>query len=449
MKNLALGISVAIGLMATSLSANAQSYDQDKADRRFYISPLANYSLYDSARQFDDEIGYQLSFGKILSRGANIELHGMFAEPSSQISGAPDGELLSYGVSVLLFQWRNELPVYGILSIARGETNASNGGDTAKSDQFDVGVGYLLGLGDWPLIGSGASLRIEARYRTDKYDSGQADTYNNLFGQGHERTYHDGVFGVGLFLPLGGDPNAKVEADEPTAPKTTIVVSQPDSDGDQIPDDMDACPGTPPGVTINAKGCEHDTDRDGVPNSKDSCPGTPVGVSVDANGCPPDGDSDGVLNNQDQCPNTPQGLAVLADGCALKGDCRIPNAGQRIDANGCAVGAVILKGVNFETASAALTAPAKRILDGVAAILSGAGEIRIEVAGHTDAVGDAQFNKNLSQLRANSVKQYLVAQGVASRALIAVGYGESQPLVNNETSAGRESNRRVELKVKN
>lgn len=450
MKKFALGIGVAMGLLAVSSVASAQYYDPDsKADRRFYISPLANYSLYDSDRRFDDEIGYQLALGKIVSRGANIELHGMFAEPGSDIAGSPDGELLSYGVTVLLFQWRNSFPLYGILSIARGKTEAANGGGSAKSDQFDFGLGYMLELDSLPLMGKGAALRFEARYRTDKYDNGQAETYNSLFNHGNDRTYHDGVLGIGLYLPLGADPSSQKNVEEPATPKTSLVVTQPDSDGDQIPDHMDACPDTPPGAIINAQGCEHDSDGDGVSNSKDNCPGTPAGQAVDAQGCPLDSDADGVANHKDQCPNTPDGLAVLADGCAIKGDCRIPKAGQRIDASGCAVGAVILKGVNFETASAELTASAKNVLDGVAKILSGAGDIRIEVAGHTDAVGAAQFNKNLSQLRADSVKQYLISQGVASRALIAKGYGESQPLVTNDSAAGRESNRRVELKLKN
>ncbi|MGJ8668829.1 MAG: OmpA family protein [Oceanococcus sp.] len=449
MRKFALGIGLSMGLIAVSTSVNAQGYSDEKADRRFYVSPMATYSLFDDGREFDDEIGYQLSLGKIVGRGTNIELHGNFAEPSSALAGGSDAELLSYGITFLLFQWRQDLPIYGILSVSKGEAKSANGNDKAKSDQFDVGLGYMLGLGSWPLIGNGPAIRFEARYRTDKYSAGEAVTYGNLFNGSDSRTYHDGVFGVGLFLPFGADPNAVEETEAPVEPSSRVVISQPDSDGDQIPDDMDACPGTAPGVTINAQGCEHDTDKDGIPNSKDNCPGTQLGVAVDAKGCPPDGDGDGVINTKDQCPSTPKGLAVLADGCALRGDCRIPGAGQRIDADGCAVGAIILKGVNFENGSADLTAPAKAVLDSVAKILAGASEVRIEVSGHTDSIGDAQYNLKLSQLRANSVKNYLVSKGVTSLALVPKGHGEAQPLVSNETAAGRERNRRVELKVLN
>ncbi len=106
MKKLALGIGLSMGLFAVSLSAGAQGYNEDKADRRFYMSPMATYSLFDSGREFEDEIGYQLSLGKILGRGTNIELHGNFSEPGSELNGVGDAELLSYGVTFLLFQWR-------------------------------------------------------------------------------------------------------------------------------------------------------------------------------------------------------------------------------------------------------------------------------------------------------------------------------------------------------
>lgn len=445
MRNIAFGACAAIGLATTALTASAQYDDPSKADRRFYLSPMATYSLYDGDRQFDDGLGYQLSIGKILAQGSNLEIHGSFAEPDA--AGGGSGELLSYGLSVLLFQSRKEFPLYGILSVSKGNAEASGSQGKATSDQFDAGIGYLLKLGNWPLLGSGPSLRIEARYRTDKYSQGEAGTYNSLFGTSGGRTYHDGVFGIGLLLPLGADPSAPSKVEEPAEPDARIVISPPDSDGDQIPDDMDDCPNTPQGAVINARGCEHDSDKDGVSNSRDACPGTPIGSAVGSDGCQLDSDSDGVIDDRDQCPNSPAGAAVMADGCALRNDCRIPSPGQRIDASGCATGAVVLKGVSFETASADLTSTAKVVLDGVANAIGAADGIRIEVAGHTDGVGDEAYNLSLSQLRANAVKTYLQRQGVDSKVLIAKGYGETRPLASNETQEGRMNNRRVELLV--
>ena len=72
----------------------------------------------------------------------------------------------------------------------------------------------------------------------------------------------------------------------------------------------------------------------------------------------------------------------------------------------------------------------------------------IEVDGHTDSVGSDDFNLDLSKRRASSVRDYLVDQGVASRHIVARGFGESQPKSTNETAEGRQLNRRVEISIK-
>lgn len=69
------------------------------------------------------------------------------------------------------------------------------------------------------------------------------------------------------------------------------------------------------------------------------------------------------------------------------------------------------------------------------------------IVGHTDAVGTQEYNRTLSQRRATAASNYLAAQGVSSGRLQAVGRGESEPLVANETEAGRQSNRRVEIAI--
>ncbi|MDX1564975.1 MAG: OmpA family protein, partial [Phycisphaeraceae bacterium] len=443
----------ALGLSLFALNgmgaAWAQYETENKVDRRFYLSPMATFNVYDDDRNFDDGLGYHFALGKILGRGANMEIHGTFAEADGKGSDGVDGELTSYGVSFMLFQARNTFPLYGVLSVARGVAEAPNNSDReAESDQFDAGIGYLLGLGKWPLIGEGAFLRLEARYRFDKYSQGQANIYEEMFGVTDKRSYHDGIFGIGLFIPLGADPNAEPEPEEPE-PVTQIVVTAQDSDGDQIPDDMDQCPDTPQGAEIDVRGCERDADKDGVVNSKDKCQGTPAGVAVNADGCPADTDGDGVNDLKDQCPSTPEGSTVLADGCALQGDCRVPEAGQRIDERGCAVGAVILKGVNFDTDSASLTPRARETMRSVAQALKDIDQVQIEVGGHTDSVGNASYNQQLSQRRAETVRDFLIAKGVDPDILTARGYGESQPLVSNDSPAGRETNRRVELKIIN
>lgn len=92
-----------------------------------------------------------------------------------------------------------------------------------------------------------------------------------------------------------------------------------------------------------------------------------------------------------------------------------------------------------------LSAGAKQHLNKVLARIRNGGEQRIFVAGHTDAVGSADYNQSLSEKRALSVARYLVAQGVDPSLVTARGYGEADPVQSNATAAGRQANRRVEI----
>lgn len=108
---------------------------------------------------------------------------------------------------------------------------------------------------------------------------------------------------------------------------------------------------------------------------------------------------------------------------------------------------VVLKGVNFCFDCDTLSNEAKAILDGDAmAIVKHHPNATFEVAGHTDAMGSDQYNQSLSQRRASNVRAYLVEQGVDGGKMTATGYGESQPVADNATAAGRAENRRVELR---
>lgn len=172
-----------------------------------------------------------------------------------------------------------------------------------------------------------------------------------------------------------------------------------------------------------------DSDRDGVLDPSDRCPGTPAGVQVDTTGCPLDSDRDGVADYLDKCPNTPRGL--------------------RVDATGCVVEAqtIVLQNVNFEFNKDTITADTRTVLAEIAVGLKSQPDMKVELSGHTDSVGSDAYNKNLSQRRANSVKNFLVSQGVPASRLTAIGYGEAKPVADNTTDEGRAQNRRVEFRV--
>lgn len=112
------------------------------------------------------------------------------------------------------------------------------------------------------------------------------------------------------------------------------------------------------------------------------------------------------------------------------------------------VGSTIeLNNVEFDFNKATLRAESFEELDNVVKFLNDNPSVEIELAGHTDNIGDDNYNLKLSQERAESVKNYLVEKGISESRLIAKGYGESRPIASNQTEQGRDQNRRVEFTI--
>jgi len=139
-----------------------------------------------------------------------------------------------------------------------------------------------------------------------------------------------------------------------------------------------------------------------------------------------DSDNDGIADNKDNCPSSAEGEKVDSTGCKLQQS-------------------FVLKGVNFLTGSNVLAEESKNTLNEVAESFARNSGINVEVAGYTDNRGNVGFNQRLSQKRAESVKAYLVSQGVDESRMIAKGYGIDSPIADNDNSQGRAINRRVEL----
>ncbi|MCP5146035.1 MAG: OmpA family protein [Gammaproteobacteria bacterium] len=201
-----------------------------------------------------------------------------------------------------------------------------------------------------------------------------------------------------------------------------------DGDGDGVPDGSDACPATPRGTPVDARGCPLDSDGDGVVDGQDRCPGTPAGTRVDSTGCVPDSDGDGVADFTDQCPATPRGTPVDGRGC--------PQAGQRV---------LSLEGVTFGYDSAALTDDARSTLNQAVMLLRENSGLRVRVEGHTDSRGSDAYNLALSQRRAQAVVDYLTSQGISGSRMVAEGFGESRPVAPNDSAANMARNRRVDF----
>ena len=101
--------------------------------------------------------------------------------------------------------------------------------------------------------------------------------------------------------------------------------------------------------------------------------------------------------------------------------------------------------ITFGFDSSALQPQFRPVLDDLAMTLNEYNQTIIEVAGHTDSVGDAAYNQNLSEQRAATVANYLAGRGVMRDRMITIGAGETRPIASNDTEAGRAQNRRVEI----
>ena len=179
-------------------------------------------------------------------------------------------------------------------------------------------------------------------------------------------------------------------------------------------------------------GEEADSDGDGVPDSRDRCPNTPKGVAVDENGCPLDSDGDGVPDYRDKCPGTPKGAKVDKHGCEIMADMTIRTTAD-----------------HFAFDSAELKPAMEGVLDDVAAkVAASKGDEMLEIIGHTDSVGPADYNQGLSERRAQSAADYLAGKGVPASKMSIKGMGENSPVADNATAEGRAMNRRVEINTK-
>lgn len=389
-----------------ALLAPLAAADED----RMYGSATLQYVFYDDARPVANDFGFNLAFGIPVTDWINLELEYM----TRSADGVPAGTMDQTGYAL-----------DGLFFI---------GGRDGRMDPY-----FLVGLGTH----TDDFGPVDDDYTSISLGFGVIDAITeNLAFRGELRLYDgdnaaqttDVAIGLGLIYYFG-------DVHRTMAPAMSATI---DTDGDGVMDNKDQCPGTAAGSRVDALGCvvaaaaapvvmaapvDPDTDGDGVKDSSDQCPNTPKGVAVMANGCAPDTDGDGVKDPQDECPGTPAGTKVLNNGCP------VPVA-------------IKLEGVTFETNSDVITAGSKAKLDEAVATLKANPTVNVEVAGHTDGMGDADKNRALSQRRADAVRKYLVDGGVAADQVTAKGYGEDEPVASNDTAEGRAQNRRVELRVK-
>lgn len=232
----------------------------------------------------------------------------------------------------------------------------------------------------------------------------------------------------------------------------------PDSDGDGIIDSEDACPSVAGPLLYD--GCP-DTDGDGVLDFLDAC--ITVAGPKENNGCPwPDTDNDGLLDKDDECPT----LAgpIKNKGCpyqdtdndgVLDKDDECPSTPGPVENKGCPkidkeveeILKTAFDNLEFETGKDIIKEVSIPSLTELAGVLKKKADWGLQIAGHTDNVGDDQKNMILSKKRAEAVKNFMISQGIDATRLNVLFFGETMPIASNDTPEGRQKNRRVEMKI--
>jgi outer membrane protein OmpA-like peptidoglycan-associated protein len=217
----------------------------------------------------------------------------------------------------------------------------------------------------------------------------------------------------------------------------------PDNDSDGIRDSQDSCPMVAEDADgwEDGDGCpDYDNDEDGIPDASDECPNKTEDDDgfEDKDGCPDfDNDQDGLVDGADECPNHSETFNGFQDkdGCPDE----IPEDLRRFTG--------VIPDIQFKQGSEELLASSYQVLNRAARTLMEYPDVHMEIQGHASSEGDDEYNMDLSQRRAGSVRSYLVAKGVDAGRLSARGYGETVPAATNRNESGRSINRRVEFHI--
>ena len=162
----------------------------------------------------------------------------------------------------------------------------------------------------------------------------------------------------------------------------------------------------------------------------------------------------GAIENGQHARNAAAGCGAIGAGVGAYMDVQeaelrqqLQGTGVQVQRNGDRLDLIMPGNITFNTHEYSLRPQFQPVLDSVATVLYKYKDTRLQVNGHTDSTGSADYNYNLSNRRATSVANYLAGQGVDQSRIISQGMGPDQPIASNATESGRAQNRRVELQV--
>lgn len=380
------------------LVALSSSSAADTPTSGLYIAPGVGYMLFANKNKLEDSPALSLGFGYQFDNPLALELVYLGASAQAKLTSNDDVDYQHLRLDALYYlpggiSW-NPFVVVGAGEGAY-EINVS-GSEQTKQTEANFGIG-ILGF-------ASKHIAVRADIRT-------------LFGM--EDEFGHVLFNFGLSYYFGS--------------RDLEIPKEPDLDNDGVPNRTDQCKATPTGVKVDLKGCAMDSDEDGAADYKDNCPNTAKGIKVDVNGCPLDGDGDGVTDDKDKCLQTPAGAKVDAKGCRVQLKETVEISMQ----------------LGFRSGSSEILPVHYQELAKVGNFMKQYPDTKVVIEGHTDSQGAAIFNEQLSLKRADSVRLYLInAYNLDPGRISAKGYGEYQPVADNNTPQGRSKNRRVVAVIK-
>ena len=372
----------------TLLAAAIPTVNAEEVDSGFYIFPSIGYFFLDSDRDADDAPAVTFAAGyQFNNRFATEAAYGIFSSESEITGKDIDGSY--YHIDGLYhLSDSNTLTPFIVAGIGNMDL------DTEGSENDDE-TSYNAGLGVKHDLTNQLSIRTEAR----------------MF-YGNDSNNKDTLLNVGLVYLFGGSSSSN----------NGEVTSKYDSDGDGVMDSDDQCPNTATGASIDSKGCVAEV-------------ATPASVVAPAAVVAPiDSDADGIVDSADKCPETPAEAKVDENGCQLT---IAEPVSQTLH-------------VQFANNSDAVPESAKNEIKSLSVFMTSYPSTKVTIEGHSDSSGNANYNQDLSERRAKAIAKSLVEEfGIEGTRVDAKGYGEENPIADNNTAEGRKENRRVVAVIEN
>jgi OmpA-OmpF porin, OOP family len=362
------------------------------------------------------------------------------------------GDLMYYGIDASV--------KYSFMSLIKSKvidpSLSLGGGYTFFGDNSFGSINPGAGLTFW--FTENVGLALASTYKVSQIIRGYRTESGNIYAPNAPSHFQHTV---GITFQFGGkDTDGDGIYDKDDACPEVAGLKQfngcPDTDGDGIIDGSDACPDVFGLAALN--GCP-DTDGDGIADKDDDC--SEVAGLASFRGCP-DTDVDGIADKDDKCPTVvgPKengGCPILdadKDGLADKDD-DCPTVAGPASNKGCPeVTTEAIDNLNVQTRAVYFDSGKSTFkkdgtsgrLDAIKEILKNYPNAKFSVEGHTDSDGSNEYNQQLSEDRANAVKNALVEKGVNEDNLTTAGFGETTPVATNKTAAGKAKNRRTEVK---